>query len=168
MAYSITERARCAAWFEWTKSVVEVQRKFHTEYGKNTAAPSGHSIRRWHERLLTTGNVQDVKRNRPLSSRKDENVQLTIQHFHEEPHTSTHRAANTLNMSRSTIQRILHGLRWHPYKVQVVQALHEEDLENRLESAEITDEMRQKMVLQYCERLKRLIENDGGHVEVHS
>ena len=27
MAYSVTDRAKCAAWFEWTKSVVIVQRK---------------------------------------------------------------------------------------------------------------------------------------------
>ena len=36
-------------------------------------------------------------------------------------------------MSRSTVQRILHGLKWHPYKVQIVQRLYEEDFKNRLE-----------------------------------
>ena len=39
-------------------------------------------------------------------------------------------------MSRSTIQRILHGLEWHPYKVQIVQRLYEEDFKNRLEFAQ--------------------------------
>ena len=49
------------------------------------------------------------------------------QHFEEDPHTSIRRAAHVLDMSRSTVQRILHGLKWHPYKVQIVQRLYEED-----------------------------------------
>ena len=39
-------------------------------------------------------------------------------------------------MSRSTVQRIRHGLKWHPYNVQIVQRLHEEDFKNRLEFAQ--------------------------------
>ena len=34
--------------------------------------------------------------------------------------------------------------------------------------AEITIEMRQKTVLAYRERLEQVINNDGGHVEVHT
>ena len=134
--YSVTERAQCAAWFEWTKSVVEVQRKFRAEYGKNSEVPAGKSIRQWHANLMTTGSVQDVKRKRSLSSRTDENVQRVAQHFEADPHASTRRAALALAISRRTIQRILQDLRWHPYKVQVVQRLHEEDKENRLQFAQ--------------------------------
>lgn len=136
MSYSVTERAKCAAWYECSKSVVEVQRKFHSQYGKNTAAPSGHTIRRWHEKLLATGSVQDVKRSREQPTKSPENIEATVQHFTNDPHTSIRRGALTLNLSRSSIQRILKGLSWHPYKVQVVQALQEEDLENRIEFAQ--------------------------------
>jgi len=134
--YTVTERAKCAAWFEWTKSPVEVQRKFHSEFGRNRKAPDGHSIKRWHEMLLSTGSVCNVKRERSLSSRGDDNVERVVQLFDEDPHMSTRRAANVLNMGRSTIQRILQDLKWHPYKVHVVQRLYEEDYQNRLEFAE--------------------------------
>ena len=109
-SYTVTERAKCAAWFEWTRSAVEVQRKFHSEYGRNRKAPDGRSIRRWHEMLLTTGSLQNVKRERSLSSRTEENVERVVQHFEEDPHSSTRRASHVLDMSRRTIQRILHGL----------------------------------------------------------
>ena len=108
---------------------MEVQRKFHSEYGRNRKAPDSRSLRRWHDMLLTTGSVtpQNVQRKRSLSSRNDENMERVEQHFEEDPHTSIRRAAHVLDMSRSTVQRILHGLKGHPYKVQIVQRLYEEE-----------------------------------------
>ncbi|MCP4492906.1 MAG: hypothetical protein GY820_37235 [Gammaproteobacteria bacterium] len=34
--------------------------------------------------------------------------------------------------------------------------------------AQITAEMRQKTMLSYRERMEKVIENDGGHVEIHN
>ena len=62
-------------------------------------------------------------------------MERVVQHFEEDPNTSTRRASNALQMSRRTIQLFLHDYVWHPYKVQVVRRLHEEDLENRIEFA---------------------------------
>lgn len=134
--YSVAERAKCAAWYEWLKSPVEVQRLYHSEYGKNARAPDARTIKRWHTNLLTSGSVVTVKRDRSSSERTEQNVERVVQHFEEDPNTSTRRASNALQVSRRTIQRILHDYGWHPYKVQVVQRLHEEDLENRMEFAE--------------------------------
>ena len=66
-----------------------------------------------------------------------ENVERVVQYFQEDPNTSTRRASNTLQMSHRTIQRILHDKCWYPYKVQVVQRLHEEDKENCMEFAQL-------------------------------
>ena len=134
-SYSVTEKAKCSAWYESSASVVEVQRKFHAEYGKNRKAPDGRTIRRWHEMLLTTGSVVAVKRAKSSTARTEENGCRVRQHFADHPTTSIRRAASSLNMGHSTIQRILHDYRWHPYKVQVVQKLHEDDHENRLQFA---------------------------------
>lgn len=135
-SYSVTEKAKCAAWYECCTSVVEVQRKFHAEYGRNRKVPDGRTIRRWHELLLTTGSVVTVKRRRSSSARTEENDSRVIEHFEDHPNTSIRRAASSLDMSRSTVQRILHDHHWHPYKVQVVQKLYEEDRENRLQFAQ--------------------------------
>ncbi len=44
------------------------------------------------------------------------------------------------------------------------------ELKDRIRAAftQITVEMRQKTMLSYHERLEQVIENDGGHVEVHN
>ena len=81
--------------------------------------------------LLTTLSVQDVKRKRSLTSWTEENMEQVVQHLPKELHASNRWVANILNMRRCTIQRILRGFSWDPYKVQVVQQLHEEDWENQ-------------------------------------
>ena len=44
------------------------------------------------------------------------------------------------------------------------------ELKERIFAAfeEITVEMRQKTILEYRDRLERVIEIDGGHIEVHN
>ena len=59
-------------------------------------------------------------------------MEQVVQHLPKELHASNRWVANILNMRRCTIQRILRGFSWDPYKVQVVQQLHEEDWENQL------------------------------------
>ncbi len=135
MEFLVTERARCAAWFEWTNSCVMVQRKFRIEFGRERDPPSTTMIRNWHEALVTTGSVQNVTRKRRRTSRTEEDITQVERHFEEDPHASTRRAALALNMSKTTIHRILKNLKWHPYKVQVVQKLFDEDKANRLEFA---------------------------------
>ena len=71
-----------------------------------------------------------------LQTERRRTCERVVQHFQEDPNTSTRRASNALQMSRRTIQRILHDQRWYPYKVQVGQQLHEEDKENRMEFAQ--------------------------------
>ena len=109
-SYSATERAKCAAWYECYTSVVEAQRRFHAEYGRNRKAPDERTIRRWHDLLLTTCSVQNVKRTRSSLTHSDETVEKVVQHFEEDPNTSIRRAAHSLKMSRRTIQRILHDI----------------------------------------------------------
>lgn len=133
MTYSIVERAKCAVWYEWLKSNVAVQRKFRAEFSKD--APHIHSIQKWHKALLETGSVLDKEREKKPSVCTEENVQKVQQHFEESPSTSTRQAARELQISRRSVQRILHDFSWHPYKLQIVQQLYEEDKENRVEFA---------------------------------
>lgn len=133
MSYSILERAKCAAWYEWTKSNVMVQRKFRREFGKD--APHLQSIHMWHKALMERGSILDKEKDRPLLIRTEENVQRVQRHFEEDPHSSLRRASTTLQISRTSLQRILHDVSWHPYKVHVVQELSDEDRADRLDFA---------------------------------
>ena len=53
-------------------------------------------------------------------------------------------------------------------KVYVTQLANIPELKDRIRAAftEITVEMRKKAALAYRERLEKVIENDGGHIEV--
>ena len=55
-------------------------------------------------------------------------------------------------------------------KVYVTRAANIPGLKDRkrAEFAEITVKMRKKAAFAYRERLEKVIENDGGHVEVHN
>lgn len=155
--FSVTERAKIAAWYEWTKSVTIVQRKFRSEFNKEP--PVRNTILHYHKSLMEIGSVQNVQKKRKRTSRTDENVQGVLDHFRNDPHSSMRRTALALAMSRTTIQRVLHDAKWHPYKVQVVHKLFDEDKANRIqfateELARIeTDEM----------HLARLVWSDESH-----
>lgn len=133
MEYSIQERAKVAAWYEWTKSVTIVQRKFQSEYARKP--PTRVSIYKWHTALMETGNVQNVSKKRMRSICIKENVQKVEHHFSEKPHSSLRRASAELMLSRATIHRILGDLHWHPYKIQILQTITKKDKANRVQYA---------------------------------
>ena len=84
---------------------------------------------------MNTGSVLNAPHQRLRARRSDEDIAAVQEHFEDDPHTSTRRASLALNMSGTTLQRILKDLKWHPYKVHVVQDLSEEDFASRLDFA---------------------------------
>ena len=118
MSFMARERAKCAVWFDSMQSIVLVQRKFHTEFnkGRHDSIPSGDTIRRWHAALMDTGSVMNAPHSRTRTRRSDEDVEAVQEHFCNDPHTSTRRASLALEMSRTTIRRILTNMRWDPLK----------------------------------------------------
>ncbi|MCP4490422.1 MAG: hypothetical protein GY820_24345 [Gammaproteobacteria bacterium] len=39
MDYPVSERAKVAAWFEWTRDYAAVRQRFNREFGRNRTAP---------------------------------------------------------------------------------------------------------------------------------
>ena len=127
MAFTIRQRAKCACWFDHSVSVVMVQRKFHAEFGKNPSESHGAGIRKLHAPLMETGSVADIKRNcqKPWSSGTiSENVET---HFAENPHSSLRSAATVVGICHESVRKVLKAGKWHPYKMQTVQKLYEDD-----------------------------------------
>jgi hypothetical protein len=52
---TIQEKAMCVFWFFETKSVIKMQRRYKTQYGKDP--PSDNAIRRWLKQFQETGSV---------------------------------------------------------------------------------------------------------------
>ena len=54
------EKTQCISWFIETKSDVQTQRKYRTNYGRDP--PSRPSIYRWYRKFIETGSVLDTVR----------------------------------------------------------------------------------------------------------
>jgi len=133
--YSINERAKCAAWYECMKSIVLVQRKYNSIFGKNSKAPNSASIRKWHKSLMEIGSVCDLIRKRERTATCTETQGKVTDLFSRRPETSLRRASKELKISHESIRRCLKLDKWHPYKPQLLHALKDHDYSARLSFA---------------------------------
>ncbi len=85
-----------------------------------------------------TGSVEDEPRSgRHRSVSTDENKERVRAAFEESPATSLRRASLDLNVSKSSLQRMLKELGLKPYRPQLLHALNEDDPDRRCEFADI-------------------------------
>jgi len=90
-------------------------------------------------RFNDTGSVRNhVKAGRPVAA-ADENNQLNVAlSIQENPHNSIRKIQQQHDLSYGTTRRILtKHLKFHPFKVKLVQKLNEDDPDRRLHFSEI-------------------------------
>jgi hypothetical protein len=67
---TVQEKVMCVLWFFETKPVIKTQRRYRTQYGKDS--PSDNGIRRSLKQFQETGNVLHRKgAGRPSTSQED-------------------------------------------------------------------------------------------------
>lgn len=82
-----------------------------------------------------TGSVLDKPRSgRPKTS--DETKETVIAKFYGSPNKSVRRTSMELGVSKSTIHRILVHEKFHPYKLQILHHLNEDDPDRRIQMCE--------------------------------
>ena len=130
-------RYKIAVWQEAYKSVGQTQRLFNREFGNNSA-PTRRTIYAIHRKFMESGSVVDAQRSgRPKSGRSEENIRVLEEAYALSQRKSIRRAAVELEISRSSIQRILRkDIKAFPYKLQAVHKLEEEDNDRRVEMCE--------------------------------
>lgn len=108
----------------------------------------------------TVSNLNKGRSGRPSTSTSADNVAIVDEFFSENPSVSTRRAAQVLDISRTSLQRIIKTkLKLHPYKIQVFQELADFDMERRLEFArQMID-----MILAGSIKTKRIWFSDEAH-----
>ncbi|PNF40965.1 hypothetical protein B7P43_G08819 [Cryptotermes secundus] len=114
-----------------TNSVVTVQRAFRRRFGINPPCPK--NIRRWFRQFQESGCLCKGKSpGRPRVS--EEHVARIRVAFERSPRKSTKRASHELAIPQSTVWRVL-TVRLHlkPYRLQLVQALTNDDKRKRME-----------------------------------
>ncbi|GBN33285.1 hypothetical protein AVEN_124215-1 [Araneus ventricosus] len=95
------EKANCVGCYFESKSIVKVQRNFHTKFNK--PPPSRNSILFWHKKFLETCSVLDKARSsRPSTS--DSDVERICEAFTRSLTKSTIQASIELGVARSSIR----------------------------------------------------------------
>jgi transposase len=108
-------------------SATAAQREFRRHYnlGRHARVPTSHAINTWVKNFEETGSA--LKKKPPgghRTQRTPENIEAVRASIGRSPQRSARKHASALNLNRTTIRRILHSdLKFHPYKIQVVQEL---------------------------------------------
>ena len=138
MTRSLTQemRYKIAVWQEVYKSVRQTQHLFNRKFGINSA-PTRRTIYAIHRKFMETGSVVDAQRSgRPKSRHSEKNIRVLEEAYALSQGKSIRHAAVELEISRSSIQRMLRkDIKAFPYKLQTVHKL-EEDNDRRVEMCE--------------------------------
>lgn len=150
--WSKQQRAFAVKAFYQCGSYTAALRRFrtHFEIDRNRAVPSVTSVKSWVENFENTGETTRRKRGSARTVRTPTNIERVRVAVGTSPRRSVRRHSAALGMSTRSVRRMLRlDLHFHPYKLQVVQALNDTDFAGRR---------------QFCETLLRMIEGDDEFV----
>jgi transposase len=140
MAWSGEHRAYVVeTYLKNAESVIAAQwlvRK-HFRLGRNATVPDRKTILVWVANFRATGSALKKKSpGRPCSVRSPQNIQAVRQAIMQSPWRSAQKHAATMGMPERSVRRILHAdLKFHPYKMMVVQELNQCNWVNRSDSS---------------------------------
>ena len=111
-------------YFENHGNVAENVRKLRTDFGRRKAPSTSH-VHYLVKKVKETGILIDKpKRQQPKPARTPENIATVAENACEAPLISIHHRSKQLNISETSLKRILHKeFGMTPYKVQMVQEL---------------------------------------------
>ena len=107
-------------------SLVRTRRAFRAHFNvpPNRPVPSNHTIETWVANCEGSGSTSKKGGGSQKTVRTPENTERVREAFERSPHRSAVRHATTLGITARSARRILHNdLHYHPYKMQIVQAL---------------------------------------------
>ena len=133
MPFTAQEKAQILQYYHQTGSVRITQRWVRRTMQRNP--PHATDIARWQRNFRETGNLGHRRGNgRPRITA--ERVEEVRQMFQENPRLDIRSASATLNISRSSVQRILRRcLLLYPYKMQNLHLMRDSDRQSRLDFA---------------------------------
>lgn len=157
------ERICAVEWFIRSNSITETQRAFRRELNRRDS-PSHVAIHRWVEQWREEGTVKNKSPSgRPRLVRTEENVARVRASVQQSPRRSARKHAIALQMSNRSVRRILHEeLKLHPYKIQVVQRILDQDKIVRLEFCHRITEL----ITQHPTFINNLLMSDEAHFHI--
>lgn len=140
MEYSVKEKVTITAWIIASPhgvSVEENRQRFRNEFQKE--APPRQTLIDWKNKLLETGSLvqRQSGQGRRRTASGEEKSQRVLESIERDNSTSTRRLSAELNMSKSSVHRILQENQMHPYKPLYSQDLYDGDDDRRRQFSEI-------------------------------
>lgn len=118
------------AYFSNGHSIIATQRAIRNRFNiaPRGRVPGRQSILSWVSTFRETGDVRKKKPGLPRTARSAENIELVRRSVLQSPQRSARKHASAVGLSARTVRRILHEeLKFHPYKLAVVQELNPRD-----------------------------------------
>lgn len=122
-------------WF-FRRSCNDVRKHFRQVFGRSAVEPTNKVILTNVRKFTDNGTIMSLRKGhsgRPRSATTPDQVALLEDYMEENPTTSTRRASAELEISKSSVHRIMKkALKLYPYKIQIFQQLCAWDIERRL------------------------------------
>lgn len=140
--WSDTQKSFCVETYVLTNSLDETRRQYLKKFGLDhrrlDLAPGNKSIQKWVAKFRNFGTVVKTKPpGRGRTVRSEANIQRLSASTLQSPKRSTRRRSQALNISRTTLRRIMkEDLGLYPYRLSIHQKLSSCDRERRVAMAE--------------------------------
>ncbi|KAL1488966.1 hypothetical protein ABEB36_014749 [Hypothenemus hampei] len=135
MEWTKVERAFAVeAFFSNGHSIIATQRAFRTRFNiaPRGRVPDRRSIVSWVANFREIGDVKKKKPGLPRTARSPQNIDMVRRSVIQSPLRSARKHAAALGLSDRSLRRILHEeLKFHPYKLAIVQTLNPRDFDAR-------------------------------------
>ena len=150
------------AYWLFQRSYSRVEQEFTKVFPNERVPPTSviqDNINKFHKNG-TILNLNQGHSGRPTTSTTPDNIERVEEFYSEHPTISTRRAAQALDISRTSLMRIIRTkLKLFPYKIQVFQQLTQYDMDRRLEFAStLIDKILDKSI-----RSRRIWFSDEAH-----
>lgn len=113
------------------KNPLLATRLYHEKY-PDRRQPDRRAFRKLMERFERTGSVAYDKNSRRKFVRTEENELNVLLAITENPHIGQRPLAHQVDIARSSVQRVIRAHKMHPYHMQLLQELNDEDYDRRV------------------------------------
>ncbi|KAJ8944487.1 hypothetical protein NQ318_011744 [Aromia moschata] len=131
-----------------TRTQAEVVRLFQEKYPELPPISQG-TVSKIEKQVWERGHIRQLKKNPPNKLSDDQKLDVMLM-LEENPHTSSRQTALALNISHSSILRVLTENQMHPYKLVPTNELAEDDFDGRI---------------LFCEQMIQMIDDNTLQIE---
>ena len=127
-------------WGDRQRSYPQIRQLFNQTFrnGNGQIPISKSTVSRTINRFMSTGSIKNrATSGRPISVTTEQKKMEVAQALVQNSHLSLRRVALNQEISKNSVHRILKSIKFHPYKMHLVQELNEDDPDRRNEFCDL-------------------------------